>query len=117
MLSYNLFWWNLYGVRGGNGESAGHLIKAETVEDTALLFCKTTSLLSPAAVFQTFQDGLFDVMGFQECENGIRVLKPVRYLKRTCTFVYTCPVRTKVGLMDSYEVLQGLCLILMLCER
>jgi len=66
VLSYNLFWWNLYGVRGGNGESAGHLIKAETVED-----------------------GLFDVMGFQECENGIRVLKPV-------------------GLMDSYEVLQGM---------
>ncbi|CAE7443046.1 PEPKR2, partial [Symbiodinium microadriaticum] len=66
VLSYNLFWWNLYGVRGGNGESAGHLIKAETVED-----------------------GLFDVMGFQECENGIRVLEPV-------------------GLMDRYEVLQGM---------
>ncbi|CAE7831758.1 PEPKR2 [Symbiodinium sp. CCMP2592] len=65
-LSYNLFWWNLYGVRRGNGDSAGHLIRAETVED-----------------------GLFDVMGFQECENGVRVLEPV-------------------GLMDSYEVMQGM---------
>ncbi|CAE7644082.1 PEPKR2 [Symbiodinium sp. CCMP2456] len=66
VLSYNLFWWNLYGVRRGNGDSAGHLIRAETVED-----------------------GLFDVMGFQECENGVRVLEPV-------------------GLMDSYEVMQGM---------
>jgi len=65
-LSYNLFWWNLYGVRRGSGDSAGHLIRAETVED-----------------------GLFDVMGFQECENGVRVLEPV-------------------GLMDSYEVMQGM---------
>ncbi|CAE7921300.1 PEPKR2 [Symbiodinium sp. KB8] len=66
VLSYNLFWWNLYGVRRGNGDSAGHLIRAETVEDR-----------------------LFDVMGFQECENGVRVLEPV-------------------GLMDSYEVIQGM---------
>ena len=57
VLSYNLFWWNLYGVRrggldssagvrgtsewqrqaaGGNGDSAGHLIRAETVEDRLL---------------------------------------------------------------------------------
>ncbi|CAE7653918.1 PEPKR2, partial [Symbiodinium pilosum] len=48
-----------------NGDSAGHLIKAETIED-----------------------GLFDVMGFQECESGVRVLEPV-------------------GLLESYEVLQG----------
>mmetsp|Transcript_81568 Transcript_81568/g.197680 ORF Transcript_81568/g.197680 Transcript_81568/m.197680 type:complete len:420 (+) Transcript_81568:46-1305(+) len=26
VLSYNLFWWNLYGLRGGNGDSAGRLI-------------------------------------------------------------------------------------------
>ena len=61
VLSYNLFWWNLYGVRrgglaklalnplqatqcsdvtlvwvGGNGDSAGELIKAETVEASKL---------------------------------------------------------------------------------
>lgn len=65
VLTYNLFWWNLYRVRQGDGDSAGNLIKAEVEEDRP-----------------------FDVMGFQECENGLRVLEPV-------------------GLLELYEVLQG----------
>jgi len=65
VLTYNLFWWNLYGIRHGAGDSAGNLLKAETEED-----------------------GAFDVMGFQECENGVRVLEPV-------------------GLLEIFEVLQG----------
>jgi len=48
VLSYNLFWWNLFGQRGGNGGSAGKLIKAS---------------------------GQFDIMGFQECEDVKRVLR------------------------------------------
>lgn len=47
MLTYNLFWWNLFGVRAGNGGSAGKLINAS---------------------------GPFDIMGFQECESVQRVL-------------------------------------------
>mmetsp|Transcript_83136 Transcript_83136/g.209558 ORF Transcript_83136/g.209558 Transcript_83136/m.209558 type:complete len:453 (-) Transcript_83136:80-1438(-) len=50
VLTYNLFWWNLYGVRHGNGDSASHLIQA---------------MSHPVP---------FDVMGFQECEDGNRVL-------------------------------------------
>lgn len=65
VLSYNLFWWNLYRVRQGEGDSAGNLIKSEISEDQP-----------------------FDVMGFQECESGIRVLEPV-------------------GLLEIFEVLQG----------
>eukprot|EP00434_Breviolum_minutum_P036763 symbB.v1.2.032586.t1/scaffold3927.1/size48165/2 len=53
VLSYNLFWWSLYRVRQGEGDSAGNLIKAEIEEDRP-----------------------FDVMGFQECESGLRVLEP-----------------------------------------
>eukprot|EP00929_Paragymnodinium_shiwhaense_P109976 TRINITY_DN76624_c0_g1_i1.p1 TRINITY_DN76624_c0_g1~~TRINITY_DN76624_c0_g1_i1.p1 ORF type:complete len:456 (-),score=110.41 TRINITY_DN76624_c0_g1_i1:113-1480(-) len=44
-LTYNLFWWNLFGQRRGNGGSAGRLIR-----DAA-------------------GDELFDVVGFQECDN------------------------------------------------
>jgi len=64
VLTYNLFWWNLYGVRGGNGNSAGNLIK------------------------DNMKDQPFDVMGFQECDDGIRVLEPV-------------------GLMSQYAMIQG----------
>jgi hypothetical protein len=44
VLTYNLFWWNLFGQRGGNGGSAGRLIKGAN---------------NPA----------FDFMGFQECDD------------------------------------------------
>jgi len=47
VLTYNLFWWNLYGLRGGNGDSASNLIK---------------------------HNGPYDVMGFQECDDPWRVL-------------------------------------------
>mmetsp|Transcript_77926 Transcript_77926/g.240592 ORF Transcript_77926/g.240592 Transcript_77926/m.240592 type:complete len:255 (-) Transcript_77926:41-805(-) len=45
VLTYNLFWWNLFGRRNGNGGSAGSLIR---------------SAGSP---------GPFDVMGFQEADD------------------------------------------------
>lgn len=48
VLTYNLFWWNLYGVRKGNGASASMLIK---------------------------NAGDLDMMGFQECEDPARVLR------------------------------------------
>jgi len=51
VLSYNLFWWNLFRQRGGNGRSAGKLIQA---------------------------NGPFDIMGFQECEDAPRVLRDAR---------------------------------------
>jgi len=47
VLTYNLFWWNLFGQRGGNGGSAGKLIAGA---------------------------GNFDIMAFQECEDAGRVL-------------------------------------------
>jgi len=50
VLSYNLFWWNLFGQRRGNNGSAGKLI-AKNSEPHA-----------------------FDFMGFQECEDVKRVL-------------------------------------------
>jgi len=50
VLTYNLFWWNLFGVRKGNGNSAGKLIHSTN---------------SPMA---------WDLLGFQECEDGARVL-------------------------------------------
>mmetsp|Transcript_2590 Transcript_2590/g.6073 ORF Transcript_2590/g.6073 Transcript_2590/m.6073 type:complete len:467 (-) Transcript_2590:165-1565(-) len=49
VLSYNLFWWNLYGKHGGNGGQAGHLIASHN---------------NPP----------FDFMGMQECEDPQRVL-------------------------------------------
>jgi len=55
ILTYNLFWWNLFNIRHGNGNSAGNLIK--------------DNMAMP-----------FDVMGFQECEDPETVLKPVGLL-------------------------------------
>merc|ERR1740121_2435889 len=51
VLSYYLFWWSLFGVRHGNGNSVGKLIHS------------TNSPLK------------YDLMGFQECEDGTRVLR------------------------------------------
>lgn len=48
VLTYNLFWWNLFGVRGGNQGSASKLIAAS---------------------------GTYDLMGFQECEDPARVFQ------------------------------------------
>eukprot|EP00928_Gymnodinium_smaydae_P014467 TRINITY_DN15300_c0_g1_i1.p1 TRINITY_DN15300_c0_g1~~TRINITY_DN15300_c0_g1_i1.p1 ORF type:complete len:428 (+),score=80.12 TRINITY_DN15300_c0_g1_i1:66-1286(+) len=50
VLSYNLFWWNLFGVRGGNGRSAG------------------------AKIASGSKAGSFDVIGFQECDDITRIL-------------------------------------------
>ncbi|CAE8589874.1 unnamed protein product [Polarella glacialis] len=49
-LTYNLFWWNLFGQRRGNGGSAGKLIASSQASQA------------------------FDVMGFQECDDVNRVL-------------------------------------------
>lgn len=49
-LTYNLFWWNLFGRRGGNNGSAGTLMRAAAAS------------------------GRFDVMGFQEAD---RILWPL----------------------------------------
>eukprot|EP00933_Yihiella_yeosuensis_P035627 TRINITY_DN2922_c0_g2_i1.p1 TRINITY_DN2922_c0_g2~~TRINITY_DN2922_c0_g2_i1.p1 ORF type:complete len:513 (-),score=73.85 TRINITY_DN2922_c0_g2_i1:272-1810(-) len=51
ILSYNLFWWNLFKIHGGR--SAGDLIKRNTEQRP------------------------FDVMGFQECENTSLIMDPV----------------------------------------
>eukprot|EP00931_Biecheleriopsis_adriatica_P086576 TRINITY_DN61209_c0_g1_i1.p1 TRINITY_DN61209_c0_g1~~TRINITY_DN61209_c0_g1_i1.p1 ORF type:complete len:502 (-),score=54.89 TRINITY_DN61209_c0_g1_i1:188-1693(-) len=48
-LSYNLFWWNLFGIRGGYG--AAHLLRHQV------------------------QRRHFDFMGFQECTDGEKVLR------------------------------------------
>eukprot|EP00931_Biecheleriopsis_adriatica_P112492 TRINITY_DN8712_c0_g1_i1.p1 TRINITY_DN8712_c0_g1~~TRINITY_DN8712_c0_g1_i1.p1 ORF type:complete len:834 (-),score=238.38 TRINITY_DN8712_c0_g1_i1:88-2589(-) len=61
ILSYNLFWWHLFGVEGGRGNSAGNLIKNSD---------------SPK----------YDVMGFQECEDKERVLGPVGLLDEYTAF-------------------------------
>jgi len=52
-MTYNLFWWNLFGqqFQNGNGGSAGKLIQASGV------------------------DAPLDFMVFQECEDGNRVLR------------------------------------------
>lgn len=50
VLTYNLFWWNLFGVRGGNGGSAGALIAASQAQEP------------------------FDILAFQECQDVYRVL-------------------------------------------
>jgi len=50
VLSYNLFWWNLFGRRGGNHGSAGKLIR------------------------KNFNEGAYDFMGFQEADDVRRVL-------------------------------------------
>jgi endonuclease/exonuclease/phosphatase family metal-dependent hydrolase len=52
ILTYNLYWWNLFGIHHGAGGSAGKLIASATKNSKA-----------------------FDLMGFQECEDINRVLK------------------------------------------
>lgn len=54
ILTYNLFWWNLFGVRGGNGNSAGNLIHS------------------------SHEDDAFDFLGFQECDDVHHVLNVAR---------------------------------------
>jgi endonuclease/exonuclease/phosphatase family metal-dependent hydrolase len=44
-LTYNLYWWNLYGQRNGNSNSAGRLVQGATGNEK------------------------FDVIGFQECDD------------------------------------------------
>eukprot|EP00932_Pfiesteria_piscicida_P021282 SRR837773.8074.p1 GENE.SRR837773.8074~~SRR837773.8074.p1 ORF type:complete len:236 (+),score=54.22 SRR837773.8074:29-709(+) len=51
VMTYNLFWWNLFGQRRGNGGSAGRLIREST------------------------GTGLHDFMGFQECDDPFWPLK------------------------------------------
>jgi len=51
VLSYNLFWWNLFGRRHGNGGSAGKLIAKNSAS------------------------GNYDLMGFQEADDVYRVLR------------------------------------------
>eukprot|EP00929_Paragymnodinium_shiwhaense_P090695 TRINITY_DN50847_c0_g1_i1.p1 TRINITY_DN50847_c0_g1~~TRINITY_DN50847_c0_g1_i1.p1 ORF type:complete len:366 (+),score=62.93 TRINITY_DN50847_c0_g1_i1:117-1214(+) len=50
-LTYNLYWWNLFGKRRGNGRSAGRLIKKAAGAEP------------------------FDVAGFQECEDPERIMR------------------------------------------
>lgn len=50
VLTYNLYWWKLFGVKYGNDGSAGKLIARASEEEP------------------------FDLMGFQECEDPGRVL-------------------------------------------
>jgi len=50
VLTYNLFWWNLFDQRGGNGGSAGRLIA------------------------HTAGPEQYDLMGFQECDDVWRVM-------------------------------------------
>mmetsp|Transcript_16754 Transcript_16754/g.36009 ORF Transcript_16754/g.36009 Transcript_16754/m.36009 type:complete len:600 (-) Transcript_16754:138-1937(-) len=57
VLSYNLFWWNLFGVRAGNDGSAGKMI------------AKTSELEA------------YDIMGFQECQDVNRVLNDAGFLQ------------------------------------
>jgi hypothetical protein len=51
VLTYNLYWWHLFGVQHGNGGSAGKLIADASAEVP------------------------FDLMGFQECEDPGLVLR------------------------------------------
>lgn len=51
VLTYNVYWWNLFLKRGGNGKSAGKLIADASQQEA------------------------FDVMGFQECNDIVRVLR------------------------------------------
>jgi hypothetical protein len=50
VLSYNLYWWNLFDKHGGGGKSAGKLIA------------------------RTEGDEMYDFMGFQECDSRDRVI-------------------------------------------
>lgn len=58
VLNYNLFWWNLFGVRRGNRMSAGRLIR------------------------RSFESEPFTVMAFQECDNVARVLSDAKLQAR-----------------------------------
>jgi len=58
VLNYNLFWWNLFGLRRGNGRSAGRLIR------------------------RNFEAEPFTVMAFQECDSVARVLSDARLQAR-----------------------------------
>jgi len=51
VLTYNLFWWSLFGIRGGQGGSAGKLIASNS------------------------RSMPFDFMAFQECEQAVLVLQ------------------------------------------
>jgi endonuclease/exonuclease/phosphatase family metal-dependent hydrolase len=51
VLTYNLFWWNLFDQNGGGDQSAARLIQ------------------------RTSRDASYDFMGFQECEDANRVLR------------------------------------------
>jgi len=62
VLSYNLFWWNLYIKRNGNWNSASKLIK------------------------KSMEDIPYDVMGFQECRDPWRVLTSVGLLQQYNVF-------------------------------
>ncbi|CAE7426276.1 unnamed protein product [Symbiodinium microadriaticum] len=50
VLTYNLFWWNLFGLRGGEGRRSGRLIASTAWPDP------------------------YDFMGFQECDDIERVV-------------------------------------------
>merc|ERR1712226_1445914 len=50
-LTYNLFWWNLFGRRRGNGGSAGRLVK------------------------KAAEDEHFDIAGFQECDDPSWIMR------------------------------------------
>eukprot|EP00928_Gymnodinium_smaydae_P028891 TRINITY_DN2190_c0_g2_i1.p1 TRINITY_DN2190_c0_g2~~TRINITY_DN2190_c0_g2_i1.p1 ORF type:complete len:438 (-),score=70.40 TRINITY_DN2190_c0_g2_i1:361-1575(-) len=54
VLTYNLFWWNLFGIHRGRGRSAGRLIE------------------------QAAQDEPFDVAAFQECDDSRRIMGDAR---------------------------------------
>jgi len=49
-ITYNLFWWNLFGKRRGNGGSAGRLVKGAAGDEP------------------------FDIAGFQECDDSKRIM-------------------------------------------
>lgn len=51
VLTYNLFWWNLFGLRGGEGRRSGRLIASSGWPEPC------------------------DVMGFQECDNIERIVQ------------------------------------------
>lgn len=55
VLTYNLYWWNLFGKRKGNHESAGHLIA------------------------DTSGPEQYDIMAFQECDDRDRILRDAKH--------------------------------------
>mmetsp|Transcript_54117 Transcript_54117/g.125887 ORF Transcript_54117/g.125887 Transcript_54117/m.125887 type:complete len:346 (-) Transcript_54117:174-1211(-) len=73
VLSYNLFWWNLFLQRQGNNASAGHLIAAAA------------------------RSKPFDVMGFQECNDVGRVLRDAKEAGMQGSFRTVGPVNPVAG--------------------